>query len=480
MKSVLWKISDGAPCRGDQASPLHALGGDKWDDCGSRKEVDCTDTDDVLCGVENELDAQPILQMANVPFWIDDALFGHLDSVLHSPINQKTSEEVEFGPLDGVVLSSNGKHARFEASAASLVELSPFHVSDRLPGILPQGMQLEQLRTPTLNLDLTARDCVAVSASSDSAQILSAAEYPMAACKLAETHADDIFLTLPRSGSLGEMRLDQDFGNRTPGSRSRQPVIEMQRAFNPVEEILDFTRPGSGGTHFPQIVGNLPHGQGGQATMKYAVLNPYKEPTVRAACDPPTSPALGSMMQDRKHIQLREPRRNGPDSHLLAEDQTSAQLPASWHGSSMMHDYSDEGPRRFEREQCHQLISKEFSTDINMVASIAPPSNDELTGRQNGAGSDSGVKSEDVKLQRAQRNRESAKRSRLKSKLLHQKMTATYDRLRDENRALKGLVERLVEECRSAPREVQDRLRTIIHEKQSMKDKQGTMHGVLY
>jgi Basic region leucine zipper len=115
-----------------------------------------------------------------------------------------------------------------------------------------------------------------------------------------------------------------------------------------------------------------------------------------------------------------------------------------------------------------------------MVASTAPPCNDELTARQNEAGSDSGVKSEDVKLQRAQRNRESAKRSRLKSKLLHQKMTATYDRLRDENRALKGLVEKLVEECRSAPPEVQDRLRTIIHEKQSMKDKQGAMHGVLY
>lgn len=73
------------------------------------------------------------------------------------------------------------------------------------------------------------------------------------------------------------------------------------------------------------------------------------------------------------------------------------------------------------------------------------------------------LSSEDIKSQRAKRNRESAKRSRLKTKLMHQAMSETFERLQDENRALRAVIDKLLSSSETAPREVQERLRTILH-----------------
>lgn len=69
---------------------------------------------------------------------------------------------------------------------------------------------------------------------------------------------------------------------------------------------------------------------------------------------------------------------------------------------------------------------------------------------------------EDIKKQRARRNRESARRSRVKSKLHFQKMEDTYVRLRDENHALKNLIEGLLPSFAGSNSEVQARWKTIV------------------
>jgi hypothetical protein len=70
--------------------------------------------------------------------------------------------------------------------------------------------------------------------------------------------------------------------------------------------------------------------------------------------------------------------------------------------------------------------------------------------------------SEEIKSQRAKRNRESAKRSRMKTKLMHQAMTETFDRLQEENRALRAVIDKLVASAESISVDGQEKQRGIL------------------
>lgn len=73
--------------------------------------------------------------------------------------------------------------------------------------------------------------------------------------------------------------------------------------------------------------------------------------------------------------------------------------------------------------------------------------------------------SDQIKLQRAIRNRESAKRSRMKNKLLHQRLQDTYNTLKDENDALKRIVANLVRNCTKLSPEMHCKLLGILNDK---------------
>jgi Basic region leucine zipper len=67
-----------------------------------------------------------------------------------------------------------------------------------------------------------------------------------------------------------------------------------------------------------------------------------------------------------------------------------------------------------------------------------------------------------IKEERARRNRESARRSRLKSKLLRQDMVDTQDRLLEENNALKCLVDGIIETSKDIPFHARDTLLALL------------------
>jgi hypothetical protein len=93
---------------------------------------------------------------------------------------------------------------------------------------------------------------------------------------------------------------------------------------------------------------------------------------------------------------------------------------------------------------------------------LTPSAAKQLRRGADGPAPEAKLPSEEVKAQRARRNRESAKRSRLKTKLMHQVMSETFERLKDENRALREVVDNLLANCKTAPPDVQEKLGDIL------------------
>lgn len=66
-----------------------------------------------------------------------------------------------------------------------------------------------------------------------------------------------------------------------------------------------------------------------------------------------------------------------------------------------------------------------------------------------------------LKEQRARRNRESAKRSRIKNKLYFEKLEATFFEVSDENRSLKQVIENLLPPCLETSAELRSQLQEL-------------------
>jgi hypothetical protein len=424
----------------------------------------------------NVWDEPPVSQMTSVPLWVDDALFGPLERVSNSRVHQKNSSDVralglpDFG--GGIM---NNMDARGRVSPIHVDDYSPFRFSDPLPGILPSKIDVASLRAANLNIGSLSND-----AGRDRA-------------RLAETDVQGggIFAS---SGvkSRKQPRQAPSYDQSTdPELFASDPLIEVDsyhESFAQVsvpdvfklgpasEQIVDVPGTGFDLPSAPQPDGySLSNGQITTASDKDDI-----EKYIRGerGCELPNAIISGcgfeTPIRNEQHIERNEQEPAAMNASSVATEDSPGV-------SNSPHDLSKE---LHETEQCSQLkiqnaehdpkqrSHKEFSSKTGPEKTMIPQFSDMFSSRIHQYGcKDTGTKGEDIKLQRAQRNRESAKRSRLKSKLLHQKMTETYDRLKDENRALKVLVEKLVEDCRSAPREVQDKLKAILHEKRAARDK---------
>lgn len=105
-----------------------------------------------------------------------------------------------------------------------------------------------------------------------------------------------------------------------------------------------------------------------------------------------------------------------------------------------------------------------FGTSMRTKAARTPSKPKESNDQTRARGPHSQVKlsSEEIKIQRAKRNRESAKRSRMKTKMIQEAMTTTFRELQEENRALRIVVNRVVACAENEPSDVQDKLNELL------------------
>jgi hypothetical protein len=425
--------------------------------------------DDDACNTWNE---QPISQMTSVPSWVDDALFGPLDSVSNSRAHAKNIRDVgTLGLPDGGGAILNNLVSRGRVSPNHVDQYSLFRFSDPLPGILPSKIDVASLRAANLTLCSLSNDIERGRAKADGVDI-------PGGCMIVSNGVKSRIQTL----ELQSLDQNTDFFASDPvldiesyhDSYAEGAMPDVSRLVEGSAQSLDARGTGFDLLPTPQAEsfslgnGHIPTASSNHDTKDMRAERVYKLSNATSGC------GLETATLNEQPIQLNEQELDTVHAMSVTKA-NSLEIPkSSLNISTELQDTERCSQQKSQNTdgQPSQRKHQEIPYKMGLEKAMIPQFNDTSSSRihQHGC-SDSGTKCEDIKLQRAQRNRESAKRSRLKSKLLHQKMTETYDRLKDENRALKDLVERLVEDCRSAPREVQDRLKAILHEKRAARDK---------